>query len=354
VIKDWKKILEIIELNTMKGLTKCETIDQVNLLFRTELGKKGQLKALMNEALKSTSIEEKKVLMPLINQTKQKLIDELNKKRTLIEQELIKEQLKERTILPGELNISPYKGYVHPNSVLINKINKFLWKNNYTLVEHSPLELSEYNFEKLNISKNHPAFKNNDTFFIDEEKKYLLRAHCTSTTSRLLELKANQLFAAYTIGNVFRRDTDDATHSHQFMQLDLIKITKNSSIWEFQNFLFQFVSFVLGREVTIRFRPSYFPFTSPSFELDVKCGCGGACSICKGTGWIEILGAGMIHENVFKKTGYSIKKVQDNNIVGWAFGMGIDRLTCILHNIPDVRMLYENRLAFLEHFKENN
>ena len=339
----------------LEELTKCNTLVAIDNLFQLHFGKKGKFNLLMKTIINTTTAAEKRFYMPKVNHLKKELFSLLNNKKNELQSMKLKNELQKRKIFIEEFAEIPKNGFVHPNFLLIDRIKEILLNRDFIEINHSPVETSEYNFFRLNVSKDHPAFATDDTFFLDDQKKMLLRAHCTSSTARILEKNKNQEFAAFTTGNVFRRDTDDATHTHQFIQLDIVKVLRNSSIWELKEFLKGFIQELLNKKLEIRFRPSYFPFTSPSFELEVKCWVKSTnCTICKNTGWIELLGAGMLRESVFKNAGYSIKMLRENNLVGWAFGMGIDRLASIIYEIPDGRMLYENRLSFLKHFTKRS
>ena len=343
--------LKEFEKKFLTELNKCDTLFKIDNLFRENFSKKGKFSLLMKKIIYETSTSEKKNYMPIVNELKTKLVFLLNKKKEELDLQRLKNELQKRKVFIEEFAENPHNGYIHPNFLLIDKIKKILLNKGFLEVNDSPVETSEYNFFRLNVTRKHPAFATDDTFFIDNKQERLLRAHCTSSTARILEKNKNKEFAAFTVGNVFRRDTDDATHTHQFIQLDLVKVLRNSSVWELKSFLKGFIQELMNKELEVRFRPSYFPFTTPSFELEVKCWVkSNNCTICKNTGWIELLGAGMLHEDVFKNAGYSINILRKNNLVGWAFGMGVDRLASIIYEIPDARMLYENKLSFLKHF----
>lgn len=201
------------------------------------------------------------------------------------------------------------------------------------------------NFDKLNISKDHPARQGNDSFFIDEEM--MLRTHCTATTATVIDQNTSKDIRVVSFGNVYRKDDDDATHSHQFNQIDLVWVKDGLSLQNLKWLIHEMLKYIFGPKVETRFRLSHFPFTEPSFEVDMTCPyCGGnGCAICKNTGWIELLGAGMLHANVLKFAGVNIKS-------GLAAGVGVDRLAMIKYGITDIRDLYSNDFRILNSFKK--
>ena len=215
----------------------------------------------------------------------------------------------------------------------------------YDVVTGPELETDEYCFERLNLPKGHPARDMQDSFYITSE--YLLRTQTSAVQARVM--MANEEKGPIRVicpGKTYRRD-DDATHSHQFSQVEGLVIDKNISLADLKGTLEVFVKKMLGENLKLRFRPSYFPFTEPSYEVDVSCfKCGGkGCNLCKQTGWIEVLGSGMVHPNVLKMNGYDPEKYS-----GFAFGTGLDRLAMFKYGITDIRLLYQNDVRFLEQF----
>ena len=215
----------------------------------------------------------------------------------------------------------------------------------YDVVSGPELETDEYCFERLNIPKGHPARDMQDSFYIDAE--HLLRTQTSAVQARsMMENEDKTPIRIICPGKVYRRD-DDATHSHQFGQVEGLVIDENISLADLKGTLELFVKHMLGENSKLRFRPSYFPFTEPSYEIDVSCfKCNGkGCNLCKQTGWIEILGSGMVHPNVLKQNGYDPDKYS-----GFAFGTGLDRLAMFKFGIPDIRLLYTNDIRFLNQF----
>ena len=221
---------------------------------------------------------------------------------------------------------------LHPISKIINLMNEWFIQNGYYNFLSDEVDTIEYNFEKLNIPKNHPSLNMHDTFYINGST--LMRTHNTASSVKMLEVMQNTPFSAYTIGKVYRKDTDDATHSHQFFQCDFIS-TGDHSFANLKWTLNSLINHIFEKEIEIRIRPSYFPFTEPSLELDIY----------HNDKWIEVLGAGMLHKNIFKLVGIN------ENIRGFAAGIGIERIAMIKYNILDIRELYNNDLRFLDQFK---
>ena len=224
------------------------------------------------------------------------------------------------------------QGSLHPLQIVSNRFRDWFSQNGYYETKGSEIENDEYNFERLNIGKNHPARDMQDSLYINEDK--LLRTHNTGFTARQLELNVNQAFSQFTIGKVYRNDEDDQTHSHQFMQVDLVSVGTYSFpnlMWTLKSLL----SYVLEEEVEIRLRPSFFPFTEPSVEVDI---------FFKGR-WVEVLGAGMLHRNVLEAAGYT------NDMNGIAAGIGIERIAMIKFDIKDIREFYRNDVRFLNQYK---
>jgi phenylalanyl-tRNA synthetase alpha chain len=217
----------------------------------------------------------------------------------------------------------------------------------YTVAEGPEVETDEYCFEKLNLPKGHPARDMQDTFYINPE--LLLRSQTSPVQVRTMLEKKGEPIKIICPGKVYRRDADDATHSHQFMQCEGLVLGENITLADLKGALLEMAKKMFDKDRKIRLRPSFFPFTEPSVEVDVSCGiCGGkGCSTCKNSGWIEILGAGMVNDNVLRMSGYDPKKIQ-----GFAFGIGVERIAMLKHKIDDIRNFYINDVRFLNQFKE--
>jgi len=254
-------------------------------------------------------------------------------------------QLESETIdvtLPGR---TVKVGNHHPLTRIIEEIEDLFIGMGYEVAEGPEVEKDYYNFEALNLPKGHPARDMQDTFYISEE--ILMRTHTSPVQARTMEKAQGKPIRIICPGKVFRRDNDDATHSHQFNQIEGLVVGEDIAMSDLKGTLDLFAKKMFGEDREIRLRPSYFPFTEPSVEMDISCfKCGGeGCNVCKGTGWIEILGAGMVHPNVLEMAGYDPKKV-----TGFAFGMGPERIAMLKYGVDDIRHFYTNDVRFLEQF----
>ena len=277
----------------------------------------------------------KSELSALIDQKK----IELEEKETLekIESEKID------ITLPGR---KPNVGNLHPLNLITQELEDLFIGLGYQVIEGSDIVDDLYCFERANIPKDHPARDMQDSLYIDENQ--LLRTHTTAIQMVVLEQCAPKPIKVVCPGKVYRRDDDDATHSHQFMQMEGLVVGENITLSDLKGTLLFLARKMFGQDKEIRFRPSYFPFTEPSVEVDVSCHiCNGkGCPTCKGTGWIEILGAGQVHPNVLKMAGYDPEKAS-----GFAFGVGIERVAMLKYGIDDIRHFYTNDKRFSEEFK---
>ena len=329
----------------LKKVDNINSMEELNELKIFYFGKKGsinKLSLLMNEL----DSEEKKTFGMALNTFKNEItniIEDLTNKFNL---EKLNEKLENENIdvtLPGT-NISC--GVVNPLQRVITEIEEIFISMGYDVKTGPEIELDLYNFEMLNLPKDHPARDAQDTFYITEDK--LLRTQTSPVQIRtMLENKEKGPIRIICPGKVYRRDEDDASHSHQFTQLEGLFVDEKVSLAELKGTLDVFAKRIFGNNKETRFRPSYYPFTEPSVEFDVLCHkCNGeGCNICKGTGWITIMGAGMVHPNVLKDAGYD-----PNKYTGFAFGMGIERITMLKYGINDVRTLYTNDIRFLNQF----
>ena len=244
------------------------------------------------------------------------------------------------------------RGHIHPISSLIREAGQIFSKMGFTIAEGPLLESEWYNFDALNVPKDHPARDMQDTFFIKDVPEHVLRTHCSPVQVRYMESQIKKGIAPpYRVivpGKVFRNEATDMTHEAEFFQLEGLAVGEDITLAHLKGTLDRFYSELFkGADVEVRFRPSFFPFTEPSAEMDISCVICGAqgCPACKGSGWIEILGAGMVHPNVFKNVGYNPEQV-----TGFAFGMGVERIAMMKYGVSDIRLLVENRISFLEQF----
>jgi phenylalanyl-tRNA synthetase alpha chain len=338
------KLNKLVEEVNVK-LENVKSLNELNLLKSEYLGKKSVFNNFMKD-LKDVSKEEKPKLGQLINHSKQIIASLLEKAKTLIERRLIEEKLKSESIdvtLPGT---KLKKGSKHLISQIIEEIEDIFIGLGYTVKEGPEVETDKYNFEMLNLPKNHPARDMQDSLYISEET--LLRTHTSPVQVRsLLENADHKPLKIICPGKVYRKDDDDQTHSHQFTQIEALVVDYSTNLSDLKGTLLFIAKKLFGEEREIRLRPSYFPFTEPSVEVDVSCyKCNGkGCSMCKGTGWIEILGAGMINNNVLEAVGYDSNKFQ-----GFALGMGVERIAILKYGIDDIRAFYTNDLRFNKQF----
>lgn len=328
-------------LGEVSAATNAKELDEVRVKY---LGKKGELTSILR-SMGSLAPEERPVIGGKVNEAR----DEIEKNIKLEEEKFAKEELakklKEETIDITLPSTKVKRGSKHPLNRIIEEVEDLFVSMGYDVVTGPELETDEYCFERLNLPKGHPARDMQDSFYITSE--YLLRTQTSAVQARTM--MANEEKSPIRVicpGKTYRRD-DDATHSHQFSQVEGLVIDKNISLADLKGTLEVFVRKMLGENLELRFRPSYFPFTEPSYEVDVSCfKCGGkGCNLCKQTGWIEVLGSGMVHPNVLKMNGYDPDKY-----TGFAFGTGLDRLAMFKYGITDIRLLYQNDVRFLSQF----
>ncbi|MGB7595642.1 MAG: phenylalanine--tRNA ligase subunit alpha [Erysipelotrichaceae bacterium] len=310
------------------------------------LSKKGLIAQLMGE-MKDLVNEDKPKFGAMVNTAKQILEMTLETQAGILEDEAITKQLETGKI---DITLSAHKplvGTLHPLTIVQQEIEDMFISMGYTVKDGPEVELDFYNFERANIPQDHPARDMQDTFYINAE--WLLRTHTTAIQTRALEEYAGKTpVKVICPGKVYRKDDDDATHSHQFVQIEGLVVNEGISMADLKGTLELLARRMFGQERVIRFRPSYFQFTEPSVEVDVSCHiCGGkGCPTCKGTGWIEILGAGMVHPNVLAMAGFDPTKVS-----GFAFGLGVERVALLKYGIDDIRHLYTNDIRFLNGFR---
>lgn len=335
-------------INELKEEIKnINNINDLNMLKTNYLGKKGKI-TLLSGNMKELSIEEKKELGQKLNVLKIEVSKLLDEKKEEIETTELNKKLEKEEIditLPSK---KITRGSKHPMTRIEEKFEDLFTSLGYTVYEGPELETDENCFQKLNIAKGHPARDAQDTFYLENEyEKFLLRTQTSTAQVRAMEENVEKgPIKIVCPGKVYRRD-EDATHSHQFMQIEGLVIDENISMADLKGTLELFLKEFLGEKTKVRFRPSFFPFTEPSVEVDVSCfKCGGnGCSLCKQTGYIEVLGAGMVHPNVLEMCGYDSNKYR-----GFAFGTGMDRFAMFKYAINDIRIIYGNDMRFLTQF----
>lgn len=306
------------------------------------LGKKGQLTGLL-KSLGKLSAEERPKAGALINVVKQELQDLIGARKAELEGAAIAAKLARETIdvtLPGR---GQSTGGVHPVTRTIERMEDFFFEIGFEVVEGPEIEDDYHNFEALNIPAHHPARAMHDTFYVDDHT--VLRTHTSPVQVRVMESREPPL-RIICPGRVYRCDSD-LTHSPMFHQVEGLLIDEHSSFADLKGLIEDFLRVFFERELAVRFRPSYFPFTEPSAEVDIQCvNCGGqGCRVCSQTGWIEILGCGMVHPRVLEFSGIDTEKYS-----GFAFGMGVERLAMLRYGVNDLRLFFDNDLRFLEQF----
>mgnify|MGYP004554909451 FL=1 len=339
-----KEQIEQIKVNALKEIEQAKDLKELNEANVKYLGKKGELTAVLR-GMGALSAEERPVIGNLVNVVRDELEKAISEKEEKFKAEEMEAKLAKEKIditLPSN---KIKRGSKHPLNRIIEEVEDIFVGMGYDVVDGPELETDEYCFERLNLPKGHPARDMQDSFYITPE--YLLRTQTSAVQARVM--MANEEKSPIRVicpGKVYRRD-DDATHSHQFAQVEGLVIDENISLADLKGTLEVFMKKMLGENTQLRFRPSYFPFTEPSYEVDVSCfKCGGkGCNLCKQTGWIELLGSGMVHPNVLKMNGYDPEKY-----TGFAFGTGLDRLAMFKYGITDIRLLYQNDVRFLNQF----
>mgnify|MGYP003396889688 FL=1 len=336
--------LKQLEQEALAKIEAASNLKELNDVRVAYLGKKGPITDLL-KGMGKLSAEERPKMGALVNTVRENLTEVLTAKSTALEEAAIQEQLEKESIdvtLPGARVAI---GNRHPLTRVIEEIEDLFVGMGYEIVEGPEVEKDYYNFEAMNLPKGHPARDMQDSFYISEE--ILLRTHTSPVQARTMEAKKGEPIRVICPGKVFRRDTDDATHSHQFMQIEGLVIGENIRMSDLKGTLDALAKKMFGAEREIRLRPSFFPFTEPSVEVDVSCHkCGGkGCNVCKQTGWIEILGAGMVHPNVLEMAGYDSTKLS-----GFAFGIGAERIAMLKYGVDDIRHFYTNDVRFLSQF----
>lgn len=342
-----KKInFKSIEKKAEKAIEKAKNLKELDKIFREYLGKKGEIKQLF-KTLSKIPKEKRAEFGKKLSRLKESLISKLEKKTTNLKEELEREKEKKEWIditIPGE---KIETGHLHPLTQVKRKIEDIFTSMGFEIVEGPEIEDEWHNFDALNISPDHPArdvLSLGKTFYLKGEG--VLRSHTSAVQIRYMEKNTPPL-RIIVPGKVFRAEATDASHETDLYQLEGLMIGKDVSVANFKAIVEEFLSRFFEKEIKIRLRPSYFPFTEPSFEIDVSCPiCGSkGCSTCQESGWIELAGAGMVHPNVLKNC-----KISPQEWQGFAFGFGMDRLVMLKYKIPDIRLFRSGDLRFLKQF----
>lgn len=338
-----KEKLQKIMDDALEQISHSEELDRLNDIRVSFLGKKGELTSIL-KSMKEVAPEDRPKVGQLVNEARARIEEKLEEKKQAFAKAIREEKMKKETIdvtLPAK---KPMVGHRHPNTIALEEIERIFVGMGYEVVEGPEVEYDYYNFEALNIPANHPAKDEQDTFYINSD--ILLRTQTSSTQIHEME-KGKMPIRMIAPGRVYRSDEVDATHSPSFHQVEGLVVDKNVSFADLKGTLAEFAKEIFGPETKVKFRPHHFPFTEPSAEMDVSCfKCGGkGCRFCKGSGWIEILGCGMVHPHVLE-----MSKIDPEEYVGFAFGVGLERIALLKYEIDDMRLLYENDTRFLKQF----
>ncbi len=339
--------LEELKSQTLAKIDAADELSVVETIRVETLGKKGPITEVLR-GMRDLSAEERPKVGAFANEIRDLLTQAVEERKAALTELALEKQLAAETLdvtLPGK---QVTQGTRHVLTQIMEEIEDTFVGMGYQIVEGTEIESDHYNFERMNLPKDHPARDMQDTFYISDD--VLLRTHTSPVQARTMEKHDFSKGALRMIspGKVFRRDTDDATHSHQFHQIEGLVVDKGITMGDLKGTLEVLLKELFGADRKIRLRPSYFPFTEPSVEVDVSCfKCGGkGCNVCKHTGWIEILGAGMVHPDVLEMSGIDSKEYS-----GFAFGLGPDRIAMLRYGVNDIRNFYLNDVRFLEQFK---
>lgn len=338
-----KEKLEEIKAEALSKILQAKSLDDLNDVRVNQLGKKGALTGIL-KSMKDVAPEDRPKVGQLVNEARVEIENALEHAKADMEAKVRDAKMKKEVIdvtLPAKKN---HVGHRHPNTIALEEVERIFVGMGYEVVEGPEVEKDYYNFEALNIPADHPAKDEQDTFYINGE--ILLRTQTSSTQVHEME-KGKLPIRMIAPGRVFRADEVDATHSPSFHQIEGLVIDKHITFSDLKGTLAVFAKELFGEDTQVKFRPHHFPFTEPSAECDVTCfKCGGTgCRFCKGSGWIEILGCGMVHPHVLEMSGIDPEKY-----TGFAFGVGLERIALLKYEIDDMRLLYENDVRFLKQF----
>ena len=335
--------LQELAKNAEKLIESSDNPEKLNEVRIAFLGKKGELTAIL-KGMKDVAPEERPKVGQMVNEARAQIEEMLEESKKGLEKRIREEKMKAEVIdvtLPARKAVV---GHRHPNTIALEEVERIFVGMGYEVVEGPEVEYADYNFTKLNIPEDHPARDEQDTFFITDQ--ILLRSQTSPVQARTME-EGKLPIRMIAPGRVFRSDEVDATHSPSFHQIEGLVIDKHITFADLKGTLQEFAERLFGPETKTKFRPHHFPFTEPSAEMDVSCfKCGGkGCRFCKGSGWIEILGCGMVHPNVLTMCG-----IDPEEYTGFAFGVGLERIALLKYEIDDMRLLYENDTRFLKQF----
>ena len=340
-----KALMQELKESALKAIPDADSLENLEALRIKYLGKKGELTAILKQMGK-LSAEERPAMGQLANQLRAELESSIEESKKRLEAAALEAKLKLEAVdvtIPGdELKL----GHKHPMYMALDEIKDIFVGMGFTVLDGPEVELATYNFDKLNAEEGHPSRDWSDTFYFDEDSRVMLRSQTSPMQVRAMETMKLPI-RIVAPGRVYRTDEVDATHSPMFHQVEGMVIDKGVTMADLKGTLNLVMEQLFGKGTVTRFRPHHFPFTEPSCEMDVQCHkCGGkGCPTCKGEGWIEVLGAGMIHPKVLEMSG-----IDSEEYTGWAFGMGFERLAMRRFKISDLRLIFENDVRFLEQF----
>ncbi len=340
-----KELMQSLREASIKAINESDSPESIEALRVKYLGKKGELTAILRQMGKLTP-EERPVMGQLANQLRSEIEQAIDLRKTILSKVLLEKQLESEAVdvtLPGA---AQPVGHKHPMYNVLDQIKDIFVGMGFEIVDGPEVELADYNFTKLNIDEGHPSRDWTDTFYFTEDGKILLRTQTSPMQVHAMETRSLPI-RMIAPGRVYRKDEVDATHSPMFHQIEGMVIDKGVTMADLKATLNLVVEKIYGKGTVTRFRPHHFPFTEPSCEMDIQCHkCGGkGCPTCKGEGWIEVLGAGMVHPKVLAGCG-----IDPDVYSGWAFGMGLERLAMGEYKITDLRLIFENDVRFLEQF----
>ena len=340
-----KELLQKLHDAAMQAILETEDVDSLESLRVKYLGKKGELTGILRQ-MGRLSAEERPAMGQLANQLRAEIEQTLETRRAALNEARLEMKLLQETVdvtLPGK---KQPQGHKHPMYNVLDQIKDIFIGMGFEIVDGPEVELSDYNFTKLNIDEGHPSREWTDTFYFTDDSRICLRTQTSPMQIHAMETRELPI-RIVAPGRVYRKDEVDATHSPMFHQIEGMVIDKGVTMSDLKATLNLVVEKIYGKGTVTRFRPHHFPFTEPSCELDIQCHkCGGrGCPTCKGEGWIEVLGAGMVHPKVLSGCG-----IDPDVYSGWAFGMGLERLAMGEYKITDLRLIFENDVRFLEQF----
>ena len=340
-----KELMQKLRESSVKEILDCDSAERLEAMRVRYLGKKGELTAILRQ-MGSLSAEERPAMGQLANQLRSEIEEAIDKRREELSSTMMELKLESEAVdvtLPGK---DIRMGHKHPMYNVLDQLKDIFIGMGFEILDGPEVELAEYNFTKLNIDEGHPSRDWTDTFYFTEDGKILLRTQTSPMQIHAMETRQPPI-RIIAPGRVYRKDEVDATHSPMFHQIEGMVIDKGITMADLKATLNLVVEKIYFKGTVTRFRPHHFPFTEPSCELDIQCHkCGGkGCPTCKGEGWIEVLGAGMVHPKVLEGCG-----IDPDVYSGWAFGMGLERLALGEYKITDMRLIFENDVRFLEQF----